>query len=139
MLLGEAVSNWRIRCAKCGDVIGVWPENLREWSGCENVLPLVRCLGQGNHPKPHEVCIASHWGIVEEFYFSYPETGTKERAYRYIGPLWWPLVALAFLAVKQNHGEKFRKLRVGGRTVIWLPRHRSFWKQLKKFCSEPLI
>jgi len=131
------MNDWRIRCAKCGDMIGVWPDDLRELIERTNVHPLVRCPGKGNHTKPREVSLQIYWLIVEEFLICYPETDTREHAYRYIGPAWWPLVAIALcLLVKRNPKELYKKIRMSGKMVFWLPRHPAFWKKLKKLCSE---
>lgn len=118
-------------------MIGVWPENLRDGSGRENVLPLVRCPGRGNHPKPLETCTENHWGVVEEFYYSYRETNTRERAYRYVGLPWWPLLIVVLaVIVRKNHGEHFKKIRVGEKFVLWLPRRKVFWKKIRKIFSD---
>lgn len=131
------MSGWHIHCAKCGDIIGVWPDDIRNLTR-DNIHPMLRCPGRGNHQRPGVVGARTHWCIVEEFFFHYPETNTKERAYRYIGPRWWPFLVLAFLfLVKYEPHERFKKLRLSGKVVLWLPYRWVFWKKLCKIFASP--
>lgn len=134
----KTVDGWHIYCARCGDVIGVWPDRLRNSTERDNIHPLIRCKGKGNHERPSERRIRMHWGIVEEFFFYYPETDTAERAYRYVGPPRWPILAAAlFILVKRSPQERFKKIRVAGKVVLWLPHRWVFWKKLQKIFAAP--
>jgi len=130
---GGHVNDWHIRCSKCGEVIGVWPDDLRSIAPRDNIHPMVRCGGKGNHLRPREESSCIRWGIVEEFLFHYTETNTTERAYRYIGPPWWPILAFGFLCfVKREPYERYKKIRLSGKILLWLPNQLAFWKKLRK-------
>lgn len=127
------MNDWHIHCSKCGDVIGIWPHDLRNFVPRDNIHPMLPCPGKGNHLRPREEAIRTRWGIVEEFFFHYTETDTKEHTYRYIGPPWWPLLVLAFLfIVKREPYERFKKLRLSGKIIPWLPYRWIFWKKLRR-------
>lgn len=131
------MGDWHIHCSKCGDVIGVWPGDIRNIKR-DNIHPTPRCPGRGNHQRPGVAAAYTHWCLVEEFFFHYPETNTKEHVYRYIGPPWWPFLPLAFLlVVKREPHERFKKMRLSGKILLWLPYRWVFWKKLRKIFTSP--
>lgn len=132
------MKNWYVHCVRCKEVVGVWsPEVVRD-SDEDNLAPLLRCPGKGKHaPKEEEVLDTKFFGNVERVMISYPETRTYEVVYRYVGPpsLW--RLAFAFLfAVKQREHEYFKRIRVQGKTLLWMPRERTFWKNLRKLIVD---
>lgn len=133
VLGGRFMNGWHIHCAKCGDVVGVWPSDLGGLAERDNIYPMIRCAGRGKHLRPNKKTVRAYWGLVEEFFFHYQETDTQEHAYRYIGPPWWPFIPLAFLfVVKREPHERFKKLRLSGKIILWLPGRWVFWKKLRK-------
>ncbi len=127
-----------IHCPGCGDVVGIWADDLSFLAERDNVYPMIRCRGKGNHQHPREMPVHTHWSMVEEFFLYYPETSTQEHAYAYIGPPWWPLLVFVLLfVVERNPHEYFKRIRVSGKVLVWLPQSKQFWKEIRNIFSTP--
>ncbi len=104
----------------------------------DNLIPLLRCPGKGRHvEKGEEILDCRFFGNVERVMLTYPETKTHEVLYRYVGPpsLWHLAFAFLFIVEHRDH-EYFKRMRVQGKTLVWMPRERSFWKSVRKLILD---
>ena len=118
-----------IRCSKCRQVIGVLtPPHVY---GEENsYLWMIRC--RGIHLTPKEIGTTICWGLLRKIVVVYPETNTKEEAYRYIGPpLLLPFIVAMLFGVKRHDHESYRMVLLGKSTLVWMPYRKKFWRQLR--------
>lgn len=122
-----------IHCSHCGDVIGVWPIHMYYFKKT-NVFPMLRCPGKNHHHKVREWSRLCCFGLVECFIERYSETKTSVSGYRYCGPPNLSVLIFAMLfGVKKRRNEHYRKIRIGGRLLVWTPFHKKFWQELRQY------
>ena len=132
--MGPAMRGRDIRCARCKAVIGIWPGHPSH-TPHNKIFVCLPCPGTGKHKYPkEEVVRRTCLGFIEEFRLIYEETKTSITHFRYTGPpfLLCFVIGIVF-GVTLHPGEKYKRIRLSGKTLIFTPHARGFWKRLREF------